>query len=60
MGVPCRYDLDPKLCVKDEVKVYNRKLKKHLKVFDNTCVREVNFNRDLFTKHGLHMNQKGK
>ena len=42
------------------MKVYNRKLKKHLKVFDNTCVLEVNTDRDLFTKHGLHMNLKGK
>jgi len=27
MSVPCRDDLDPKSCVNDEVKVYNRKLK---------------------------------
>jgi hypothetical protein len=27
MSLPCRYDLEPKLCVNDEVKVYNRKLK---------------------------------
>jgi len=60
MSVPCRYDLDPKSCVIDEVKVYNRKLKKHLKSFDNTCVPEVDTNRDLFTRHGLHMNPKGK
>ena len=46
--------------VNDEVKVYNRELKKYLKVFDNTCVLEVDSNRDLFTRHGLHMNQKGK
>ena len=30
MSVPCRYDLDRKSCVNDEVKVYNRKLQKHL------------------------------
>jgi len=60
MDVPCRYDLDLKSCVNDEVKVYNRKLRKHLKAFDNTCVLEVDTNRDLFTRHGLHMNPKGK
>jgi hypothetical protein len=27
MSVPCRYDLEPKSCVNDEVKVCNRKLK---------------------------------
>ena len=31
-----------------------------MKVFDNTCVLEVDSNRDLFTRHALHMNQKGK
>jgi len=60
MSVPCRYDLDQKFCVNDEVKVYNRKLKKHLKAFDNTCVLEVHTKRDLFTRHGLHMNPKRK
>ena len=60
ISVPCRYDLEPKSCVNDEVKVYNRKLKKHLKVPENTCVIEVDSNRDLFTRHGLHMNSKRK
>jgi len=39
--------LELKSCVNDEVKVYNRKLKKHLRVFDNTCVIEVDSNREL-------------
>jgi len=43
-----------------EVKVYNRKLKKHLKVFNNTGVLKVETDRDLVTRHGLHMNTKGK
>jgi len=60
MSVPRRYDLDPKSRVNDEVKVYNGKLKKHLKASDNTCVLEVDTNRDLFARHGLHMNPKGK
>ena len=60
MSVLCRYDLDPKSCVNDEVKVYNGKLKKHSKVFGNTSVKEVDSNRDLFTRHDLHMNSKGK
>jgi hypothetical protein len=54
MSLPCRYDLEPKSCVNDEVKVYNRKLKKHLKVFGNTCVTEAYFNRDLF-KRGVYI-----
>ena len=59
-SVPYRHDLAPNSCVNLEVEVYNRKLKKHLKVFDNTCVLKVDTDRDLFTRHGLHMNLKGK
>ena len=59
-SVPCRRDLDPKSCINDEVKMYNRKLEKYLKVCDNTRIIEVDSNRELFTRHGLHMNSKGK
>ena len=55
MSVPCRYDLEPKSCVNDEVKVYNRKFKKkHLKVFNNTCVIEVDSNRDLYVQDTVY------
>ena len=60
MNVPCICDFGPKLCVSDEVKVYNRMSKKHLKLFGNTCVIEVDSNMDLFTRHSLHINSKGK
>jgi len=36
IGVPHRYDLDLKSCVNEDVKVYNRKLKKCLKTCENT------------------------
>ena len=52
--------LEPKWCVNNEMKVHNRKLKKHLQVFGNTRVTEGDSNRALFTRHGLHMNSKGK
>jgi hypothetical protein len=60
MSVPYRHDLASNSCVNEEVKVYNRKLKKHLKVYDKTCVLEVDTDRDLFTRHELHMKPKGK
>jgi hypothetical protein len=60
MSAPYRHDLDPDLCVNKEVTVYNRKLKKHLKVFDNTQIVEVDPQRELYTRHDLHMNQNGK
>jgi hypothetical protein len=42
------------------VEVFNRKLRKQMKVFENTTLIKLDSNRDLFTKHGLHMNNKGK
>jgi len=30
VSVPCRYDLDPKSCINDEVEVHNHKLKKNI------------------------------
>jgi len=60
MSAPYRHDLDSDSCVNKEVTVYNRKLKKHLKVFDNIQIIEVDPQRELYTRHGLYMNQNGK
>jgi len=61
MSAPYRHDLDSDSCVNKEVTVCNRKpKKKHLKVFDNTQIIEVDPQRELYTCHGLHMNQNGK
>jgi len=60
MSAPYRHDLDSDSCVNREVTMYNRKLKKQLKVFDNTQIIEVDPQRDLYTRHGLHMNQNRK
>jgi hypothetical protein len=60
MSVPYRHDLEANSCVNQEVNVYNRKVKKHLKPFDNACVVDVDTDWDLFTRHGLHLNLKGK
>ena len=61
MSAPYRHDLDANSCVNKEVTVYNRKLKKkYLKVFDNTQIVEVDSQRELFTRHGLHTNLNGK
>jgi hypothetical protein len=60
MSVLHRHDLEYKSCVNDEVEWSNRKLRKIMKVFKNARVIEVESERDCFTKHGLHMNSKGK
>ena len=60
MEAPCRYDLDPTSRVNNEVKTFNRKLRKHMKIYSNARVIGIDSNREFYTKHGLHMNQKGK
>jgi hypothetical protein len=60
MGVPHRYDLDKTSCVNKEVEAYTRKLSKLMKALYNTEAVNVHLDRSFFTKHGQHMNAKGK
>jgi len=60
VNVPNRFDLEAYSCVNDEVKAFNRKLDKHTKSFQNATTVNVTSDRDHFTKHGLHLNRKGK
>ncbi|KAJ4446836.1 hypothetical protein ANN_13534 [Periplaneta americana] len=55
-----RHDLPTTSCVNSEVVNFNRKLKKRLKVYNHVKVNEIDLNRDNFTRHGLHLNGKGK
>jgi hypothetical protein len=58
--VPHRYDLMQSSCVKSEIKSFNRKLKKMVKVHHHASVLEIDNHRKLFTNHGLHLNGQGK
>jgi hypothetical protein len=60
MGVPHRYDLQMKSCVNREIIVFNSKLKNLGKLIDNLRVIDVTIDREMFTRHGLHMNWMGK
>jgi len=60
MEVPHRHDLKQESCVNKEVKKYNSRIRKHMKVHENAEVLHVNLDRSGFTKHGLHMNTMGK
>jgi hypothetical protein len=60
MNVPYRHDLDVNSRVNTDVRMFNRKLQKQMKSSENTVLLDVDQNRDLFTKHGLHMNTNGK
>ena len=51
MDVPHRYDLEQNSCVNKEVEKYNRRIRKHMKVFENTEVIKVDLDRRGFTRH---------
>ena len=44
----------------EKIRNYNRKLKKVIKGFKNFRLINVLSDRNLFTKHGIHMNAEGK
>ena len=44
----------------DEVKKFNRKLWKYMKLNDHVTILEIPQDRDHFTRHGLHFNGQGK
>jgi hypothetical protein len=60
MSVPHRHDLGTASCINNEVKVFNRKLFKTMKMYDYVKVVETNFSRGHFTQHGLHTNRLRK
>ena len=60
MDVPHKYDLEQNSCVNKEVKKYNRKIWKHMKVFENTEAIKVDLDRRGFIRHGQHTNAKRK
>jgi hypothetical protein len=60
MDVPHRYDLEQNSFVNKEVEVCNRRIWKYMKVLEKTEVIMVDEDRRGFTRHGQHMNAKGK
>jgi len=57
---PPRYGLMLSSCVNSEIKSFNRKLKKIIKVHHHTSVLDFMTTRNLYTSHGLHLNGQGK
>jgi hypothetical protein len=46
--------------VNKEIDSYNRRLGKHLKVFDRVHYKVINYDRKFHTSHGMHLNTEGK
>jgi len=58
MSVPHRYDLMETSCVNHEI--FNRKLHERLKRLTKVEMIDVGNHRTLYTRHGQHLNSKGK
>jgi lysophospholipase L1-like esterase len=60
LTVPHHYDLSYSSDVNNEVKKFNRKLRKYIKLNTHVTITDVNQNREYFMTHGLHFNGLGK
>jgi hypothetical protein len=60
MGVAHRFDLPDTLCVNKEVDSFNSKLTKIVKPFKLATLLKFEQKREHFTRHGVHLNAKGK
>jgi hypothetical protein len=60
MCVPLRHDLPEWSCVNNEIKAFNRKLLKLMKLHKNVSVVTADTDRKVFTRHALHMINLGK
>jgi hypothetical protein len=47
-------------CVSEEIKVFNRKMHKIMKLESNVKILDIKLDRSCYTKHGLHLNIIGK
>jgi lysophospholipase L1-like esterase len=60
LSVPHRHDLAEWSCVNKEINTFNRKMFKMMKCYDHVTVLNSEQNREHFTRHGMHLNKKGK
>lgn len=60
LEAPHRYDLPPSSCVNNEVKLYNKRLQSFVTISDHVRVLKTHTERKQHTRHGLHLNNRGK
>jgi len=60
LEVPVRYDVGIQSTINRQIESYNKKLHKIIKGYMHVQLIKVTTNREEFTKHGLHLNWKGK
>ena len=60
INIPQRHDLHKASRINQEIQAHNIKLGKIATLFSHVTVINPDFNRNLFTNHGLHLNNAGK
>ena len=60
LTIPHRHDLSLPSCVNKEIQTFNRRLHKMMKNLDRVKVVDYALTMEDFTRHGLHINAKGK
>ena len=59
-NIPLRYDLEKSSVINSEILAFNKQLIKIEKAYSHVNILETNFDRKLFTRHGMHLNKRGK
>ena len=60
LNIPQRHDLAKDSKTNFEIQEFNTKLSKIASLFSHVTLCEIDFTREYFTKHGLHLNNAGK
>jgi len=60
INIPRRHDLHKASRINQEIQAHNTELGKIATLFSHVTVINTDFNRTLFTNHGLHLNNAGK
>ena len=60
VNIPQRHDLAKDSKTNFEIQAFNTKLSKTASLFSHVTLCDINFTREYFTKHGLHLNNAGK
>jgi hypothetical protein len=60
VNIPHRYDLDRTSVINSKIQAFNRQTLKVVKAYSHATIVDTNLDRKFFTRHGLHLNKRGK